>query len=123
MIERPHTQLPVWQKTMQLIHLVYTVTGTFPESEKEGLGRKIKNRLTDIPVAIASALANGLHQASSAHLRQALDAITEVETLLLVATRVSILRPAEFEQYQDELIAIQQEISLLINRIDKKKRS
>ena len=122
MIERPHTQMPVWQKTMQLIHLIYTVSATFPESEKEGLGRKIKNRLTDIPVSIASALGNGIQPGSSAHLRHALEAITEVETLLYVATRVSILRPNEFEQFQDELVAIQQELMSLISRIDKKKR-
>lgn len=122
MIERPHTQLPVWQKTMQLIHLVYTVATTFPEAEKEGLGRKIKNRLTDIPVALASALGNGLHAGSAAQLRQALEAITEVETLLYVATRVNVLKPAEFDNYQEELVAIQQELIMLISRVEKKKR-
>lgn len=122
MIERPHTQMPVWHKSMQLIHLVYTLTTTFPESEKEGLGRRIKNRLTDIPVAIASALANGLHAASAAHLKHALEAVAEVETLLLVAVQLGILRQNEFGQLQDEMVAIQQELLLLINRVEKKKR-
>lgn len=122
MIERPHTQMPVWHKSMQLIHLVYTMTTTFPESEKEGLGRRIKNRLTDIPVAIASALANGLHAASAAHLKHALEAVAEVETLLLVAVQLGILRQNEFGQLQDEMVAIQQELLLLINRVEKKKR-
>lgn len=122
MIERPHTQLPVWQKTMQLIHLMYTITATFPETEKEGLARKIKNRLTEVPVAIAAALGNNLHADSSARLNEAMEALAEVETLLYVATRVSILRPNEFEQLQDELVAIQQELAQLISRVNKKKR-
>ncbi len=122
MIERPHTQMPVWQKSMQLIHLVYTLATTFPDSEKEGLGRRIKSRLTDIPVAIASALGNGLHAASASHLKHALEAVAEVETLLLVAVQVGILRQNEFGQLQDEMVAIQQELLLLINRVEKKKR-
>lgn len=122
MIERPHTQMPVWQKTMQLIHLLYTISSTFPEGEREGLGRKIKNRVTDIPVYIASALNNGIHSGSSASLRQASDALAEVETLLYVAFRVSILRQNEFEQLQEELLQINQELAALIIRVDKKKR-
>lgn len=120
MIERPHTQMPVWQKTMQLIHLLYTISSTFPEAEREGLGRKIKNRATDIPVYMASALSNGIHSGSGAALRQASDALAEVETLLYVAFRVSILRQNEFEQMQEELMHINQDLAAVITRVNKK---
>lgn len=122
MNQRPHTQLPVWQKSMQLLHYLYSITGTFPNGEKDGLGRKIKDRITEVPVALAIALGNGLRVGSSARLQQAFDAITEVDTLLQIATHTGMLKPTELEPIQNELIDIQKELLALGQRVERKKR-
>ncbi|MBW7848597.1 MAG: four helix bundle protein [Bacteroidales bacterium] len=122
MNERPHTQLPVWQKSMQLLHYLYSVTGTFQSGEKDVLGRKIKDLITEVPVALALALGNGLRTGSSERLQRAFDATIEIDTLLQIATHTGMIKPDELEAIQNELIEIQKELLTLNQRVERKKR-
>lgn len=120
MMERPYTNLAVWQNTIQFVKLIYAVTSTFAPEEKEGLARKLRNRVTDIPVLLASGISNGIQPGSQDYILKAAAAMQEIETLLLVCVQLGILQQKEFSQYEDDMLKINQELHHLANRIEKK---
>ncbi len=122
MNERQHTELPAWQKSMQLLKQLYALTATFPNGEKDGLGQTIKTRMTEVPVAIALALGNGLQAGSANHLQKAYESITVVDSLLQITLHLGLIKDVVLEPIQDELIDIQKELLTLGKRVEKKKR-
>lgn len=119
-IERPYEQLPVWKNLMDFVKMIYMVTSTFPPDEKEGLTRKLRNRSTDIPVSIASGISLRINIESKPYLQAASAALSETETLLFICMQLSIIQPSEFESFQNQILAINDELQSLIIRIEKK---
>ena len=119
-IERPFEQLPLWKNLMDFVKTVYMFTSTFPPDEKEGLTRKIRNTVTDIPVFIASGISSRISTDSKPHLQKAALSLAETETLLLIAVQLNYLKPAEFESFQTQIMMINEELQHLIIRIGKK---
>lgn len=119
-IDRPFEQLPLWKDLMDFVRTVYLVTSTFPTDEKEGITRKIRNTVTDVPVFIASGISSRISNDSKPYLQKASMALVETETLLLVCQQLMYLQPAEFESFQNQIMLINEELQHLIIRIGKK---
>lgn len=119
-IDRPFMNLPVWQNLIQFVKLIYAVSGTFPAEEREGITRKLRNRITDIPIMLASGISNGISAGSGEYLRKASEGLMEVETLLYLCAQLGMIREAEFDSYAEELQKISQELHLLSVRVSKK---
>lgn len=119
-IERPYEQLQVWKNLMNFVKMVYMVTSTFPPDEKEGLARKLRNRATDIPVYVASGISSRISKDSKPFLQNASSAILETETLFLICQQLVLIQPSEFESFQSQILAINEELQQLIIRIEKK---
>ena len=48
-----YKELKVWQKSMELVEIVYKLTSTFPKEEKYGLTSQIQRSSISIPSNIA----------------------------------------------------------------------
>lgn len=95
---RSFRDLKVWQYSVDLVAAVYTATKSFPPSEIYGLTARIRRAA----VAISSNIAEGhgrdhlgdyLH-----HLSIANGSLMEVETQVLLASRLGYLSPAAERQ-------------------------
>ena len=114
------TNLPVWDNLMQFVKLIYAISSTFPPEEKEGITRRIRTRIVDLPVLVASGTRNGIQPGSAENMRKAAEVLFEIETLLYVCSQIGILKPNEFERYQEDMRKIGENLHTISSRIEKK---
>ncbi|HMM11087.1 MAG TPA: four helix bundle protein [Bacteroidales bacterium] len=113
-------QLPVWKQTMDFVRLIYAATNTFPAEEKDGLGRRLRNKAIDLAVMVSSVPGAGINTASVRNLTEAGNAVRELETLLYISTQLGFLKPAEYEKYAEETSTIGRELHRMASRMNKK---
>jgi four helix bundle protein len=86
-----YKDLIVWQKAMDLVSAVYSLTRTMPEDERFGLTNQIRRAAVSVP----SNIAEGQGRRSGAEfvrfLRIANGSRQELETQLLVAARLGYI--------------------------------
>lgn len=96
-------KLEIWKRSRTLCFEIYSVTQTFPESEKFGL----TNQLRRAAVSIASNIAEGSSRSSvrdfSRFLEIANGSAFEIETQLLIAMDLHFLSEAKLETLSNEL--------------------
>ncbi|MBK9291531.1 MAG: four helix bundle protein [Bacteroidetes bacterium] len=119
-IDNHFEQLPVWKQTMDFVRLIYAASNTFPPEEKEGLGRRLRNKAIDLAVMVSSVPQLGANANSVRNLEEAGMAVRELETLLYICTQLGFLKPAEYQKYNEETSSIGRELHHLSSRIARK---
>ncbi|MFZ3253245.1 MAG: four helix bundle protein [Syntrophales bacterium] len=113
---KSYRDLIVWQKSMDLVEMVYQVTKGFPREELYGL----TNQLRRAAVSIPSNIAEGQARNSTAEFRNFLSiargSLAEVETQLLIAERLNYLGSEKLH----EILAVQIEVNKMTNALMKK---
>lgn len=110
----------IWEKSMEIVRLMYSITGTFPKEEAEGLGRMLRNKVIQLPMFVSSATRNGLHAGSGDQINQATSVIFELDTMLEICAAVGIIQQNECDQYCEQLHEIGKELHEMGSRIQKK---
>lgn len=85
-----YRDLLVWQKSMDLVTIVYQVTNRFPPSEQYGLTNQLRRAAVSVPSNIAEGHQRGTKEFLQ-FLRIAKGSLAEVETQLEIAFRLSYL--------------------------------
>jgi four helix bundle protein len=111
MTVKRYDELIAWQKAMDLVEAVYTSTACFPKEEVYGLTQQIRRSAVSIPSNIAEgqgrrSTAEFLHHLSIAH-----GSLRELETQVLIATRLKLLK----DNRREELLEMCAEVGRLIN--------
>lgn len=112
--------LPVWNQLIQFVKLIYAITSTFPAEEKDGLVRRLRDSIIEVPLHLSIATRNGIQASSGDAIRNAGNALFETETLLLLCKELGFLKPKEFEAYSEELHQIGEALHNMGKRIIKK---
>ena len=88
-----HRELIVWQEAVLLVEMIYRETATFPREEMYGLSAQIRRSAVSIP----SNIAEGAGRNSSKELVQFLGVAngsrSELDTQLVIATRLGLIGP------------------------------
>ena len=100
---RPHEKLDVWKKSIDFVVKVYKVTEAFPKDEKFGLTSQLRRAAVSIPANIAEGAARRSDKEFAHFLSNSQGSASEVETELLISTKLSFLPDAE---YKDLSIAL-----------------
>ena len=83
-----HKDLEVWKESMNLVEMVYYLANQLPGDEKFGLISQLKRAAVSVP----SSIAEGAARKSDKELIQfcfiSLGSVAEVETQLLLASRI-----------------------------------
>ena len=107
--------LKVWQKSMDLIPLVYSVASKLPQFERYGLADQLRRSVISIP----SNIAEGSKRGSRADFRQfckiAAGSAAELETQLLATER--IYSPVGIEPILSQLVEIQKMLTKLNQKL------
>ena len=111
MTVKRYDELIAWQKAMDLVEAVYASTTCFPKEEVYGLTQQIRRSAVSIPSNIAEgqgrrSTAEFLHLLSIAH-----GSLRELETQLLIASRLTLLK----DNRREELLEMCAEVGRLIN--------
>lgn len=111
--------LPVWNDSLELVKKTYVLSGIFPENEKNGIAKSLKKLVIKIPVGISKAMQAVDRDQRKEYFEQALNAITEIETLLIIAQKLEFIESKDLEDYTDKSDQISTQIKGLIQKFSK----
>jgi len=108
-----YRDLIVWQKSMELVELVYAATKSFPKEEQYGLTNQVRRAVVSIP----SNIAEGQARKGSAEFKNFLSIASgsraEVETQLLIANKLGYITKSDL----DEALALSNEIKRMTHSL------
>jgi len=110
-----YRDLLVWQKAMDLAEQCYGATRTYPNEEKFGLVSQIRRAAVSVAANIAEGHGRFHTKEFLNHLSMARGSLMEVETLLMVSLRVSLLN----QEVCDRLLAVSAEVSRMLSGLRK----
>ena len=90
-----YKDLIVWQKAMDLVYLIYEVTKIFPKDELYGLTNQLRRAIVSVPSNIAEGQARKSTPEFRNFLSIARGSMAEVETQLLIASRLHYLQESQ----------------------------
>jgi four helix bundle protein len=91
MTVKHYQELIVWQKAMNLAEEVYKVCRSFPREEIYGLTSQLRRAAVSIPSNVAEGQGRRTTADFLRHLSIAYGSLLELETQVLIATRLSYL--------------------------------
>ncbi len=116
-IMRNFKKLLVWEKSIGFVTSVYSLTNNFPDSEKFGLTSQIRRA----SVSISSNIAEGCSRKSDLDFKRflqiALGSAFEVETQLIISTKLKYIDLETSEKATISILEIQKMISGLMIKI------
>ncbi len=92
-----YRDLRVWQDAMTLAEVCYGLTRVFPKEELFGLSSQIRRSATSIPANIAEGHGRENTQTFVQYLRIVQGSLKELETHLLLAERVGVMKKSAME--------------------------
>lgn len=104
-----------WQYAMQLAVDIYHLTGDLPPTEKPGLSTNMQQAAVAIPTFIAAGHKTGSRAGLLRGCNDALDAVSEVESLLIITGQLYPNVPSN--DLIDQLDDVQQAIITLIKKL------
>lgn len=115
---RSYRDLLVWQKGIALVKVVYELSGSFPSDEKFGLTSQMRRCAISVPSNIAEGWGRGRNKYFSNHLRIARGSLCELETQVLIAAEMGLLKLDE-----SSMTLRMEELSKMLNSLIEKVES
>lgn len=114
---RPHENLDVWRRSVDLVVDIYEVTKCFPSDEKFGLTSQIRRAAVSIPANIAEGAGRN-HEKEFVHfLGIAQGSSSELETELLIALRLGFIEEEIYQKIYEDVNVIARMIVGLTNHL------
>jgi len=116
---RPHEKLDVWKKAIDFVVAVYRATEGFPKEEKFGLTSQLRRAAVSIPANIAEGAGRKSSKEFAYFLSNSQGSASEVETELLIASRLSYMQEANYLSLRATLDEIGRMLTGLSKSLDK----
>ena len=100
---KPHKNLVAWQKSMDLVQLVYKFTCKFPEEEMFGLVSQMRRAVVSVPSNIAEGAADRSKNQFFNFLSIAIGSLNELDTQAEIAFRLNYLTRDEFGKLSESI--------------------
>jgi four helix bundle protein len=108
-----YEKLTVWQKAMDLVFLIYKITGMFPKTEIYGLVSQMKRSAVSIPSNIAEGSRRKTKKDFAHFLVMAFGSGGELETQLKIAKKLEFVTMKEY----NEVDILLNEIMKMLNKL------
>ena len=116
-----YKDLIVWQKSMDLVVMVYEITSQFPQTEIYSLTSQMRRCAISIPSNIAEGRYRGTRKDFLRFIRIAFGSGAELETQVEIAKRLPIGRKINFSRLDDALSQIMRMLNKMILSLKKPK--
>lgn len=114
--ERPHRQLIVWQKSVELVTFVYHLTGKFPAAERYGLAAQMRRAAVSVPSNIAEGAARKGQREYLQFLYTARASLSELDTQVEITVRLGYAA-ADAAQLQARIDEVSRMLNAMIRSI------
>lgn len=94
----PHKKLQVWQKSMDIVEEIYSITKKFPREEIFGLTQQMRRSAISIPSNIAEGCSRKGVLETTQFLYIATASLSELETQILISERIAYLSDIATEE-------------------------
>lgn len=111
---KTHKDLKVWQRSLEFVTVIYTLTNNFPQSEKFGLTNQIRRSAVSIPSNIAEGSARNHDKEFIQFLYIALSSASELDTQIRISVNLEFLNKEKSKELLEELDSISKMIQGLI---------
>ena len=95
---RSYRDVDIWQKSLEILRLVYNLSNKFPESEKYGLTVQLKRAVVSILSNIAEGSGRNSNQQMINFLSISKGSAFEVEAQLIIAFELNYITEAELNE-------------------------
>ncbi len=113
-----YKKLNVWQNAIELVYEIYMVSKQFPKDELYGLTQQLRRSAVSIPSNIAEGSGRRTARDFNNFLTIAYASSFELETQLLIASKLHYIHKQEFDTICDKLILVQKRLFKLKESID-----
>jgi four helix bundle protein len=120
MAVKDYRELIAWQKAMDLVERVYSITKRFPREELYGLISQIRRASVSIPSNIAEGQARRTTKDFLHFLAVSYGSLKEVETQILIAERLGYIQQEDVALSLNLTKEVAQLISGLTNSLERK---
>ncbi len=106
---KPHRNLIAWQRGMDLVNAVYSLTQNFPGSELYGLSAQLRRAALSVPSNIAEGAADRTPAQFANFLATTLGSLNEIDTQLELSFRLGFISETEhlkISSLLDECLAV-----------------
>ena len=119
---RPHERLDVWRKAIEFVVALYKATETFPKDEKFGLTSQLRRAAVSIPANIAEGAGRKSPKEFLYFLSNSQGSASEVETELLIASRLNYVTDDSYQSLCVSLDEIGRMLTGLSQHLQRKTR-
>jgi four helix bundle protein len=109
--------LVVWQKSVDLVVLIYRRTSNLPKSELFGLISQMRRAVVAIPSNISEGKSRGTRKDYTHFLRIALSSTNELETQIIICKK--LYKSVNFGKAEGLLLEVQKMLSTMIKKLEK----
>lgn len=114
-----YKDLIVWQKSMELVQIIYALTESFPKTEIYGLTSQMRRCAISIPSNIAEGSRRGTRKDFRNFLLNSYGSGAELETQLEIAKRLTFINESKLEEIEGLLGQIMRMLNKLVNNLNK----
>ena len=111
-------KLDIWIKSMDLASEIYLLTNSFPSIERFGLISQMQRSAVSIPSNIAEGSAKSSNKDFSRFLEMSIGSSFELETQLILATKLNYLESEVSISTQNKINELQKMIIGFKNKLD-----
>ena len=115
-MEKPHHNLDVWKRSLELTKSLYQTTRNFPSEEKYGMTSQIRRAAVSVPANIAEGAARRSKKEFVRFLDISLGSASELDTLILLSRDLEMLEAKESDRLIEELDIVYKMLRGLIKR-------
>jgi len=118
---KSYRDLIVWQKSMQLVTEVYTITRDFPKEEQYGLTAQIRRSAVSVPSNIAEGYGRKSTHDYIRFLQIACGSLYELQTQLEISVNLKYMAGENSESIVTLLNKIERTLNSMIKKLSAKK--
>ena len=118
-LNKPHKNLDVWKKSIELVVHLYRIVGIFPSDEKYALVSQIKRAAVSIPSNIAEGAARNTKKEFINYLHISQGSLSELDTQIEISIKLGFISASDFKQIENIMIDIDKMLSGLIRSLKK----
>lgn len=112
-----HRELIVWQKSLDLVSLIYSLSKKFPKEELFGLTSQIRRATVSIPSNIAEGRSRNSRKDFAHFLHIALGSAAETETQLEIAKRLKYVEEVDYNEAMSLLNQVGKMLVVMVEKL------